>query len=473
MTLYLGAFLALLRRRWTLGAVLCTLALLTKAIAVTLPVMLLIYAGVFRDRTRSRILASSLSDWRRLALPVLLPGLLVAASLVYRALLLPAWAAQTRQESWVTPWLWCMSQWSALLYYVRLFLWPDALSVDHDFAYTTSLFAPRAWVSLLVLLAWVALTLRAAKRQPHVLFATAWFFVTLAPESSFVPLAEVINEHRPYIATALGLSVLLTWVLYRAAALLPASTGTLVFTAACVLLCIPAVVVNHDRSWQWSDALRLWEDTVHTSPNNGRAWMNTGLEYLRRGDLTAARHAFERARQLVPGYAYVYMNLSVLEAQEGHLGRALSAAQEAVRLSPGLALTHVYLGHVLKKTGRTAEAAMAYRRAVELDPRYAEAQEALAQVGARDILSEEAMMQIGLDALYTRRDPDTAAAQFRKVLERHPTHYGATFQLALALDRAGKPSAARPLWEQVLTMAEGYNDEQTAATARARLQQGQ
>src|SRR5207249_3138749 len=78
-------------------------------------------------------------------------------------------------------------------------------------------------------------------------------------------------------------------------------------------------------------------------------------------------------------------------------------------------------------------------------------------------------MRAGLDALYARRDPGAAAAQFRKVLERNPTHYGPPFQLAAALVQAGRPAEARPVWETVLKMAEGYNDRPTADTARARL----
>ena len=40
-----------------------------------------------------------------------------------------------------------MSEWPALLYYVRLFLWPDGLSADHDFPYAWSLGEPRASAS--------------------------------------------------------------------------------------------------------------------------------------------------------------------------------------------------------------------------------------------------------------------------------------------------------------------------------------
>jgi Flp pilus assembly protein TadD len=44
-------------------------------------------------------------------------------------------------------------------------------------------------------------------------------------------------------------------------------------------------------------------------------------------------------------------------------------------------------------------------------------------------------------------------------------------QLAVALDRAGKPNEARPLWEKVLRMADGYNDRATANTAHSHLNQ--
>jgi tetratricopeptide (TPR) repeat protein len=84
--------------------------------------------------------------------------------------------------------------------------------------------------------------------------------------------------------------------------------------------------------------------------------------------------------------------------------------------------------------------------------------------------SEAATMQAGLDALYKRHDSDEAIAQFLKVLERNPIHYGATFQLASALDAAGKRAEARPLWERMVQMAEATQDTATADAARARLQ---
>ena len=82
---------------------------------------------------------------------------------------------------------------------------------------------------------------------------------------------------------------------------------------------------------------------------------------------------------------------------------------------------------------------------------------------------DAALMTAGLEALHARHDPETAIADFRKVLEHTPDHYGATFQLAAALEAAGRRDEARPLWEKMLEMAEASKDIDTADKARARL----
>jgi tetratricopeptide (TPR) repeat protein len=83
--------------------------------------------------------------------------------------------------------------------------------------------------------------------------------------------------------------------------------------------------------------------------------------------------------------------------------------------------------------------------------------------------SQDQLMGEGLELLYTRHDPAGAILVFQKVLARNPTHYGAKYQLAAALDQAGLQAEARPWWEKVRAAAESVNDQQTAATAHARL----
>ena len=84
----------------------------------------------------------------------------------------------------------------------------------------------------------------------------------------------------------------------------------------------------------------------------------------------------------------------------------------------------------------------------------------------------ETLMASGLDALYKKSDPNAAAAKFRQILALNPEHYGATLQLAKALDLAGKPDEALPVWRKMLGMAQSANDAETLRTVRARLADG-
>ena len=95
---------------------------------------------------------------------------------------------------------------------------------------------------------------------------------------------------------------------------------------------------------------------------------------------------------------------------------------------------------------------------------------ARARLATPDVASDDTLMRAGLDALYTRRDAPDAITSFRQLLERNPNHYGANFQLAMALDLGGKPAEARAAWQKALKLAEQAQDKPTIDAARAHLQ---
>jgi tetratricopeptide (TPR) repeat protein len=122
------------------------------------------------------------------------------------------------------------------------------------------------------------------------------------------------------------------------------------------------------------------------------------------------------------------------------------------------------LARALDRAGRRDEARPIWERVLRMAEKYDDRQVLEA---ARARLADP--MAAGLEALYTKHDAVTAAARFREVLAQNPEHYGATFQLATALDQADKPAESKPVWVKMLGMAEAIKDTPTADRARARL----
>ena len=152
--------------------------------------------------------------------------------------------------------------------------------------------------------------------------------------------------------------------------------------------------------------------------------------------------------------------------------RAAALFRQVLKRTPTHYGATYQLAAALDAAGRPEEARPWWQRMLAMADRSADkatAEVARARLDKPEAASEEVMMQAGLDARYRYHDANAAVAAFEKVLQQNPAHYGATYQLAAALDAAGRADQARPRWEKVLQMAEGYRDKETADTARARI----
>jgi len=139
-----------------------------------------------------------------------------------------------------------LTELNVLVYYIALLAVPVNQNLDYDFPVSSGLFEvlrpapgtvlnysiPPPVVSLAILLlivgAGVYLLLRARRRGAGrglvVSFFIFWFFVILVPTSSFIPVVDVIFEHRLYLAS-LGFFVILVLLVDWLASRIPALVG--------------------------------------------------------------------------------------------------------------------------------------------------------------------------------------------------------------------------------------------------------
>jgi Tfp pilus assembly protein PilF len=187
------------------------------------------------------------------------------------------------------------------------------------------------------------------------------------------------------------------------------------------------------------------------------------------GDKTAAATA--DSAKATPEDARMKEGLSLLYDRNDPYGAEL-AFRDVLKANPSHYGAHFQLARAIDREGKPTVARPMWEevlKSAEAIKDTATAGMARARLAEPDTVSLSGTMATGVNALYRLNDPNAAAVEFRKVLEKNPNHYGATYQLAAALDKAGKQAEAKPLWEKVLAMAKTYNDTATIATAQAKL----
>src|SRR5262249_34594620 len=101
--------------------------------------------------------------------------------------------------SGISPYSYFLTELRVIVRYIQITFIPAGLNLAYDFPPSNSFLEPRVILSSLVLLGFLSWAWWLRKRQPIVSFSILWFFITLAPTSSFFPIRDVIFEHRLYL----------------------------------------------------------------------------------------------------------------------------------------------------------------------------------------------------------------------------------------------------------------------------------
>lgn len=327
----------------------------------------------------------------------------------------------------ISAWDYLLTQARALTLYLRLSVWPHPLVVDYGTAVVRTLSA--AALPALAVLAALGATVWALARRWPAAFAGVWFFVILAPSSSFLPLTtQTIAEHRMYLPLAAGvaLAVLAGWRLL--------GRGALVLG---LLLALVAGIATVQRNALYRSPLALWADTVRHCPENPRPRGHLARELSRAGRFDEALVQAQAAVPLAPDSAETHHNLGLALLEAHRPAEAVPALDRALQLRPDYADAHGHLGTALLQLGRFAEARVPLERAVALRPEWAGAQVNLAHV----------CIQTGRLA--------EAIPHYEAAVRLRPGQPDVEFNLACALLATGRATEAIPHFETVLRLTPG------------------
>jgi tetratricopeptide (TPR) repeat protein len=364
--------------------------------------------------------------------------------------------------------------------YVLKTFWPANLAAFYPFrdhpwvlvaATTVALFAVTVAASAL------------RRRAPALLVGWLWFVIALLPVSGLLQAGEQRIADRFMYLPMIGLLIALAWGIPE---LFEASTHndparkrgrrTVLAVAAAggVLAC---AVAARAQTAHWRTSVDLWRHAVRATPDSYIAYENLAQALRERGELEESRATYERALSLAPAHSPAYVaviqnSLGLVLTRQGRQDDARARFEAAVAANPAFAEPHGNLGNALAAEGRFANAIEHYRIAITLKPDFAEAQLGLGSAllsqgnAAEAIVQYQAALKLdpslaqahnGLGASLARegRD-DEALAQYEEALRLKPDLATAHFNLAMLLVKRGRLADARRHAEDALTIDPQY-----------------
>ena len=400
----------------------CALGMASKQVMASVPLLVMLYDRAFVSR-------SFREAWRRrwplylaLASTWILLGYLVFFHGSFGNAVINA---EFRGVTW---WQYLLTEPGVILHYLRLAAWPDPLCLDY-YGWPLS----GSWASILLPALVIAILLGATawawKTNSAWGVLGAWFFLILAPSSSFIPLDSPAYEHRMYLALA-AVVVLAVMGIHAVA-----GRRTVAVVA---VLAVGLGVLTVQRNQDYRSSIAIWGDTVAKRPGNPRAQYNLGCSLQQKGRMQEAMEQWEQALRLKPDYAEAQHNLGLALSQVGKFEEAIGHYEQALRIKPDFAEAHNNLGLALSRIGKIQEAIGHYEQALRIQPDFPEAQ-----------------YNLGL-ALARLGSLQEAIGHYEQALRLKPDYAEVHYNLGCSLQQEGRMQEAMQHWEQALRSKPDY-----------------
>jgi Flp pilus assembly protein TadD len=388
------------------------LALLSKSMAVTLPVVLLVLDVYplrrLRPGAHGWLTPGPWHVWKE-KLPFVFVGVVVSA-VAFRALLGGAGATSWERLGLLERI--ALSAYS-IAFYLRKTLVPLDLSPLYELSLPVRTFDPSFLISGVVVLFITLAALAGRRRWPGLLAVWTCYVVTLLPVAGIFHNGHQIAADRYSYLPCVG------WALLAGGAVVVASQGLprarparRALTALASVLVVSATAALVLTTWRqatiWQDDETLWRHAARLDPASSVAASNLGSGLRLRGRLAEAVEQSERALLLRPPYAEAHLNLGLAKAALGRAGEAERHFRQVLEIRPRSAPAHAGLGALLEAQGRLDEALEHFHRALQITPRSASIHNDLGVALARNGRITEALPEF-LEAV--RIDPSLAAAQ--------------------------------------------------------------
>ncbi|MBI3814243.1 MAG: tetratricopeptide repeat protein [Nitrospinae bacterium] len=374
---------------YTLSLSLFILALMSKPMAVSLPIVLLIldFYPLKRLSSGKGLDAKALIE----KIPFFL--LTIVSSLI--AILVQSKAGALPLLEQYTLKLRILNAIHSYIVYLIKMLLPINLAPYYPFPFRLTLFHPVFIISLIVFTTIALLGVLTLKRDKPFLF-TLWLYyiITLIPVIGIVKVGGFAMAARysylpsvgPFLLTGIGIVAIFT----RKSPFLISSPlmggkfkgegGKRAFKIAIisVLILLSGVLMNmtYRQIGVWKDSMTLWSHQIRLFPGRvALAYNNRGLAYDDSGNYQEAIEDYSTAIGIDPKFVIAYNNRGAAYIKIGNHQKAVNDFNMAIRINqnPKYAEAYISRGFAYSSLGNHQEAIKDYTTAISMDSKHAKA----------------------------------------------------------------------------------------------------
>ncbi len=445
------------------------LALFSKEMAITLPVLLILFdlfypskpaSNNFHSEMKIPIHYSNVLQLKKWVLPYVGYALVTGFYLIVRFILLK----NTFKTIEVYPSdVFTMTK--VVASYLKLLFIPVQLNADYYVPYTGGTSLSFILSSLFIITAFI-IVVRLHSKYKYVTFFSLWFFITLLPVLGIIPIGNIMAErylYFPIIGFCAAAGCILSNNAHKRKGIIIVVTGIILFS-------IQIGVIQ--RNGVWRNDTTLWFSTLKREPQSARACSNAGNTYFKEKRYEDAINIYKRALTFQYTYPFIHFNLGVAYEKIGlideaikeykasisnnndntlaynNLGTiydklgsydlAIEAYKQALKISPYSPFTHNNLGNTYGNTGDSEKAMAEYLEALKIDDTYADAHN-------------------NVGAMYLKKGVfDKAIEELERATQLKPEHLDAHYNLGIAYATNGLYEEA--ICELLLAIKYNSND---------------
>ncbi len=333
---------------YLLAVALFILSLLSKAMAVVLPLILLLLDYFLNGSFNKKELAKKI------------PFLAVSGIFLVIAYLARISAGDIQVQN-ITVFLLdgLYNTIFSIIFYATKIILPVKLSIlypEYETFNFLFLAAPFIMATLLVLI------FLSAKYTKKIIFGSLFFLICLLPVLPLVPSRSSWGSNDRYVYVAsIGLLYIVSegfiWALRRTNTACVHNVRFLrsVIFGISIIVIGTLAVLTWDRCKVWKDSITLWNDVLNKYPGIATAHNSRGAEYLARKEYAKAYADFVTTLSIDQSYYEAYFNLGGLYAVKGNYNEAIKLINKTLQINPGYLKAYYLLSDIYGLTGHPLE----------------------------------------------------------------------------------------------------------------------